>query len=420
MRCLTAGCLLLMLWASSPAEDWTAFRGSQGNGRSSQADTPIHWTATEGIAWSAPLPRGGNGSPIVVGNQVLVTSAEDDKGLTRSLLSFQADTGDLLWKRSVDFGREMPTHKTNPYAGSTPASDGKHIVVWHGSAGLYAYDMTGNEVWHRQLGDFKHMWGYGTSPVISGERVILHTGPGERVFVIAMDIGSGKELWRHEEPVDGTGERNSDGQYMGSWSTPVLIEQAGKVVAVCAMATRVCGFDVDSGDLLWYCEGLSGPKGDLAYSSPMIEGDTCVMIGGFSGPGFGFQIDGSGDITSEQRLWRNDKNPQNIGTGFLLDGYVYRVGAGPSVIDCLNAKTGEILWQHRAGTQAFWSSMVFNGKHAYATDQSGKTLVFKLSPQGYEEIAANPLGDRCNATPALAGGRVYIRTYTKLWCIEGN
>lgn len=103
-----------------------------------------------------------------------------------------------------------------------------------------------------------------------------------------------------------------------------------------------------------------------------------------------------------------------------MDGHVYRVGAGPSLIDCLNAKTGEVLWQHRAGSQAFWSSIVYNGKHAYATDQSGRTLVFKLSPQGYKEVAANPLADRCNATPALAGGRVYIRTYGKLWCIHGK
>ncbi len=96
-------------------------------------------------------------------------------------------------------------------------------------------------------GDCKHMWGYGSSPVIVGDRVILHTGPAERVFVPAFDVTSGEERWRHEEPLDGNGERNSDGNYMGSWSTPVLTESNGRAVAVCAIATRVCGFDVLTG-----------------------------------------------------------------------------------------------------------------------------------------------------------------------------
>ena len=401
------------------AEDFVSFRGSRGDGSSQETDAPVRWSADQGIAWSAALPQGGNGSPIVVGDQVFVTSAEDADGRTRSLLAFDAKTGDLNWKKSVQLGRKMPTHKTNPYAGSTPVSDGTHVVVWHGSAGLFAYDMQGTEIWSVELGDFKHMWGYGSSPVITGDRVILHTGPGERVFVLGIDLASGDEIWRHEEPVDGNGERNSNDNYMGSWSTPVLMDHHGKTIAVCALATRVCGFDVDTGDVAWFCEGIAGQRGDLAYSSPMIENDLCVMFGGFKGPAIAFPVRGSGDITSS-RLWRTtDRNPQNIGTGYLLDGYAYRLGAGPNTIDCLNAKTGEVVWQQRVASRPFWGSIVYNGKHAYATDQSGTTYVFQLSPDGYQEVAKNELGDTCNATPALAGGRIYIRTYQKLWCIDG-
>ena len=418
MRFFALACII----ATTPfamAEDWPAFRGPRGDGTSTETELPLRWSASKGIAWSAPLPSGGNGSPIVVGDLVFVTSAEDDDGLTRSLYAFDAGSGQQRWVKRVNFGREMPTHKTNPFAGSTPASDGKHVVVWHGSAGLFAYDMKGNEIWSRNFGEFKHMWGYGTSPVIVDDRVILHTGPGQKVYIIALDVESGNEIWRHEEPVDGNGERNSEDNYMGSWSTPVVVERDGKQIAVCAMATRVCGFDVASGKVIWYCEGLAGQRGDLAYSSPMIDGDLCVMIGGFKGPGFGFKLGGSGDITGD-RLWRKSGNPQNIGTGVLIDGHVYRVGAGPNTIDCLDAKTGEMAWQHRAGTKAFWSSIAYNGQHAYATNQAGKTYVFKLTPGRYVEVATNKLGDTCNATPALSGGRIYIRTYEKLWCIDGN
>jgi hypothetical protein len=398
------------------AEDWPGFRGPHGNGMTQASHHPTRWSDSENVLWSVNMPRPGNGSPIVVANKVFVASAEDEEGLRRSLLCFDASGGEPLWKQRVDYAHKMPTHKTNPYGGSTPASDGKTVVVWHGSAGLHAYSTKGDLLWSRALGEFRHMWGYGTSPVIVGERVVLHTGPGKQVFVAAFDLRSGEELWRHEEPVDGTGERNSAGHYMGSWATPVVIESSGRTLAVCSMATRVCGFDVETGDVVWFCEGLRGEQGDLAYSSPMIRGDRCVAIGGFRGPGLAFRIRGAGNLT-DQRLWTNDKNPQSIGTGLLLGGYVYRVGAGPSVLDCLDAKTGKVVWEDRAAGGTYWGSLVYDGELAMATDKDGSTIVFEPSPDGLQQVALNKLNDECNATPALAGDRVYLRTFKKLWCI---
>jgi outer membrane protein assembly factor BamB len=408
--------VLLSLTQLGYCADWPAFRGPDGNGITEPANYPTRWSGTENVVWSAPMPRPGNGSPIVVGDKVLVASAEDDAGRKRSLLCFDAATGRQLWNQSVACEEEMPTHKTNPYAGSTPASDGNTVVVWHATAGLHAYSLAGDHLWSRDLGEYRHMWGYGTSPVIVGDRVILHTGPGKQVFVISFDIGSGEELWRHEEPVDGSGERNSDGNYMGSWATPVAVESDGRQLVVCSMATRVCGFDVSTGKLVWYCEGLHGERGDLAYSSPMIVDDVCVAIGGFSGPGLAFRMKGTGNIT-DQRIWTNARNPQNIGTGLNLDGYVYRVGAGPSMIDCLDAKTGELVWQDRAANGIYWGSLVYDGKLAMATDQDGATIIFEPSPDGLKQVALNQLKDHCNGTPALAEGRIYIRTAKKLWCI---
>lgn len=420
MKALLGCCFLIVITATLHAEDWSSFRGPRGNGITSTSTAPTNWDSEFGVRWSVALPKGGNGSPIVAAGRVFVTSAEDDEGHQRSHYCFDAESGTQVWKQTVVLAKKMPTHKTNPYGGSTPASDGRHVVVWHGTAGLFAYDVDGHELWSADLGEFRHMWGYGSSPVIAGDRVILHTGPGKRVFVAAFDLSSGRELWRHEEPVDGDGERNRDGQYMGSWSTPVLIESKGKRVAVCALATRVCGFDVDSGELLWFCEGLSGERGDLAYSSPLIEGDLCVMMGGFKGPAMGFRIGSGGDITSSNRLWRDTQNPQSIGTGLLIDGYVYRVGAGPNLIECLEAKTGDIVWQQRTGSKAYWGSIAFDGRRAYVTDQGGTTVIFEPSPEGFREIASNSLSDTCNATPALAGDRIFIRTYGKLWCVDGK
>ncbi len=413
--CVTCFSILLFPTADVTAGDWSQFRGPQADGVASSGDYPTDWSDIENVRWSVALPQPGNGSPIVVDGNVFVCSAEDSKGLARSLICFDADNGHQRWSRTVTLAEEMPTHKTNPYAGSTPACDGSRVVVWHATGGLHAYGMNGDPLWSRDLGEFRHMWGYGSSPVIVGDRVILNSGPGKQVFVAAFDVKSGKTLWRHDEAVPGDGERNAEGKYMGTWSTPVPIERDGRQLAIVAMHQRILALDVETGDVVWFFR-VTSDRGDLAYSSPMIESDLCVFNAGFKGPTMAFEMNGRGDITENQR-WRVEGNPQSIGTGILRDGFVYRVGAGPNLIDCLDAKTGKTVWQER-NKAAFWGSVAVAGQTAYATDQSGTTIVFRLSPDEFTPIAECPLNDSSNATPALAGGRVYLRTNRKLWCVE--
>jgi len=394
--------------------DWPAFRGKAGDGTTEETNYPTEWSRSENIKWKVKLPTPANGSPIVSNGRVFLTCAADE-GRKRSLLCFDRKNGEELWVRTVDFDKKMPTHKTNPYAGSTPAADGKRVVVWHSSAGLYCYDFAGNEIWKRDLGEFKHIWGYGSSPVIYKDRVILHTGPGKRIFLTAIQLDSGKTIWETEEPHQGNGEEREDGKWMGSWSTPVLATVNGKDIFVCTLPTRVNGYDPDSGDIIWSCDGIRGPKGDLAYSSPLVRDGFCVATGGYSGPAIGFRVAGSGNITDSQRRWRIERNPQSIGSGVFLGKYVYRPNAGPGTIQCLNAFTGEQLWQARSGTN--WGSIVAAGDTLYVTNQGGTTNVFKANPAKFELIAENKLGETCNSTPALSDGEIFIRTHKHLYCI---
>jgi outer membrane protein assembly factor BamB len=411
--------LLVLLWAPHlQAADWPAFRGPTGDGIAVDDTAPAQWNATENVKWKVPLPQPGNGSPIVSGERVFVASAEDARGHKRSLLCFDRGTGKLLWTKTVAFDRDDPTHETNPYGGTTPAADGERVVVWHGSAGLYCDDFEGRELWHHNLGEFTHMWGYGTSPVIQRDRVILHTGPGRRVFVAAFELASGKELWRQEEPIEGDGQHRPDKAYMGSWATPLVIEHEGRMQAICALPTRVVSYDCESGDILWFCRGLRGPKGDLSYSSPVVSGDLCVAVGGFNGPALGFKLGGSGDITAQATLWRKEQTPQSIGSGVIVDGYFYRPNAGPGTIDCLDPATGEILWSERTGT--FWGSLVHVAGRCYVTAQDGTTFVFTPSPKKFELIAKNPLGEASNATPAVSNGELFLRGQKHLYCIGGQ
>lgn len=398
------------------AGDWTAFRGPAGNGISTETNLPVTWSKDQNIQWKVKLPAPGNSSPIVSGGRVFLALAQDE-GRKRSLYCFDRTDGKELWVRTVNFDKVLPTHQTNQYAGSTPAADGQHVVVWHASAGLFCYDLDGNELWSRDLGEFRHMWGYGTSPVIYNDRVILHTGPGKRIFVAALDLSSGKTLWETDEPYQGDGDRNELGNYMGSWATPVIANVDGKDNIICSLPTRVVGYDPDTGEIVWWCEGLRGNKGDLAYSSPIICGDICVAVGGFGGPSIGFKLGGTGNITETNRLWRLPTNPQSIGTGVYIGGHVYRPNASRGTIDCIEPATGKIVWTNQPGGAQYWGSMILADGRLYATNQDGATTILKPNPIEYEEIAVNQLKEEGNSTPAFSNGQIFLRTFENLYCI---
>ena len=319
----------------------------------------------------------------------------------------------------------MPTHKTNPHCSSTPAADPstKRVVVWHGSAGLFCYDFEGNQIWERQLGEFRHMWGYASSPVIHRGTVLLHCGPGERVFLTAIDLKSGDTIWETVEKLDGgDAERSKEGHYRGSWSTPVVRRvggASGRETVICSMPTRVVGLDFKTGDLVWYCDGLKGSRGELAYTSPVFgDEDICLSVGGFNGPAILFRAGETGNITKGRRIQRFEKNPQSIGSGIFHDGYFYVPGAGPANIRCINPNTGEdARWTDPAGGKPFWGSIVLAGKRAYVVNQAGTTIVFEPSPGSFKQVAANDLGEPCNTTPAISGGQVFLRTDKALYCI---
>jgi outer membrane protein assembly factor BamB len=403
---------------SLPAVNWPAFRGANGDGVSTESKVPLVWTNKQNVKWKTALPKLANGSPIVSNDCVFVTSAEDDDGRQRSLYCFDRETGQVKWKRTVACAEKMPTHKTNPYCGSTPVADGERVVVWHGSAGLYCYDFSGEELWSLDLGRFEHIWGYGTSPILYKDRVIMNCGPGERFLVTAIDLGTGETVWEADEPHKGNGSAREDGKYMGSWCTPIVANIDGQDQLLIAMPTRLVAYDPADGEIVWFCEGIRGPKGDLAYSSPIIAGNTCVAIGGFNGPAIGVSLSRArGDITEQARLWRRDSSPQNIGSGIHHEGYVYRPNAGPGTIECMDPRTGEILWKDRAAGANHWGSIVFVAGHALVTNQDGVTVVFRPSPKNFELVAKNPLGEPSNSTPAISDGEIFIRTFDHLFCI---
>lgn len=405
----------LMVFAASAA-DWPMFRGAEGNGISAEKDVPLVWSSDKNVKWKFKLSAPGNGSPVVSNGRVFLVSA-DKEGTKRSLLCLDRQTGKLLWEQTVSFDQVSATHKTNPFGSSTPAADGEKVVVWHSSVGLYCYDFSGKELWKRNLGEFEHMWGYGSSPILRDGKLFLHCAPGARVFMTAIDLETGKTLWETDEPQKGNGERNENNKYMGSWSTPVFAKVDGAEQIICSMATRVNAYDPESGKIIWSCDGLSGKKGDLAYASPVIAGDVCVGMAGFGGPAIGIKLGGKGNITDENRLWRVEKSPQRIGSGVFVDGYIYLANAGANTFQCIDPKSGEVLWEERSGGPAHWGSMVYAGGHIFVTNQTGTTFVLNPDPDKLQVVGKNTIDERSNSTPAVSAGQIFLRTFENVYCI---
>jgi outer membrane protein assembly factor BamB len=405
--------ILIGVAASALADDWPAFRGPGGNGVAQEDKAPLHWGPGQNVRWKVSLPGPGNSSPIVSGGRVFITCAENE-GKKRNVYCFDRRTGGKLWVRTVEFPTVEPTHRSNPYCASTPVTDGSRVIVWHGSAGLFCYDFDGKELWKNDLGETRHDWGYASSPILHRGKVILNFGPGSRTFLAALALKDGKLLWKHDEP---GGLDATDKRMVGSWSTPIVIKVDGKDQILCSMPTRVIACDPETGSLLWWCGGLATEKVDLVYASPVVSGEVGVAFTGWiNGPTIGFKLGGSGDVTASNRLWL-EKQTQRIGSVVVVDGRLFIVNAGPGTAQCMECQTGKVLWTERLDGGESWGSVVMAAGRLYVTSRRGVTTVFRPDPEKLDVLAMNDLGEPSNATPAISGGQIFLRTDQHLYCI---
>lgn len=407
--------VLLVAGIQARGGEWPAFRGPDGNGiastRADERGVPRHWGPEQNIKWKTPLPAPGNSSPIVSAGRVFLTCATDE-GKNRGLYCYDRKTGKLLWSQIVPFAEPDPTHGTNPYCGSSPVADGKRVVVWHGSAGLYCYDYEGKKLWSRDLGMFKHIWGYGSSPVFYGEKIILNCGPGERTFVTAIDANNGQTIWQQDEPGGASGEAGPT-EWLGSWSTPVITRVNDRAQILVSLPFHVNAYDPSDGKILWTCDGLD----KLVYTSPVISDGLAVAMGGYHGPAIGFKLGGSGNVTESNRLWQvTAKNPQRIGTGIPIGKNLYMVNE-QFIAQCIDMETGTERWQARMPEGVIWASSVLAGDMLYVTNQKGTTIVFHPNPERFELFAENKLDEPSNSTLAVSDGQFFLRTFRSLFCI---
>jgi outer membrane protein assembly factor BamB len=402
----------LLYCTAASAADWPAWRGPDGQGHSTEKDLPLKWGPSENVHWKIALPDEGNSTPIVCKDRIFLTQATD-KGTRRSLWCLSRSDGKRLWQKDVEYKDKESTHNTNPYCSASPVTDGERVVVSHGSAGMYCYDFDGNEKWKYDTGKMEHIWGNASSPILHGDLAILWCGPGERQFLLAVNKKTGEKVWQYDE-AGGKSGTGGGSDWIGSWSTPIVVKVGDHDELILSMPLKLRGFDPKTGKELWWCDGL----GKLVYTSPLYADGIVVAMSGYGGPALAVKLGGSGDITKD-RLWHHTKgNPQRVGSGVIVGEHVY-ILSEPGLAQCFELKTGKEVWgSQRAGSRS-WGSMVAAGARLYVTNQDGTTYVFTANPK-YEEPAVNKLGEHVNASIAVADGELYIRTYKNLWCIKGN
>lgn len=415
--------------------DWSEFRGAGGAGTSSEAGLPDHWDASTNLLWKRKLPGEGASSPIIFGDRVYVTCYSGGPGkLVRHLVCADRKEGNVLWTKDLatdtpeaSYTGQMTQHG---YASNTPATDGKRIYAFLGTAGVYAFDLEGKELWKHGVGKGTDQWGSGSSVRLFGDLVIVNAAI-ESSKVFALDPETGEEKWTF-----GVSRR--------SWSTPAVIETGGRKELVVSSEGRVSGLDT-GGKELWHCRGLEG------YICPsVISHDGVAFVTG-GGPRSMTQMavrcGGSGDVTATHVLWR-ERGGANVPTPVAYKGHLFGVVDRGGVAFCLDAETGKPDYQQRlqarlepsvqpvafqpprgrrgmgrggfgGGGLSFYASAVAADDKIYIPSRTSGVFVIAANAE-FKLLACNKFaGDesRFDGTPAISDGQIFLRSNEYLYCV---
>lgn len=378
----------------APAGDWPWWRGPHRNGvAESEKPAPIEWSETKNVAWKTAVPGRGHSSPTVVGNRVLLATA-DEQAQVQSIVCFDRKKGTQLWKRDVNSGG-LPTriHAKNTHATPTIASDGKRLYasfLHHDAIEVVALDLKGKPVWKQSAGKFvpnEYKNGYAASPLLYGNLVIVAGDyDGGDSFLIAFDRAKGKKVWQTPRPA------------RINYASPVAARVAGRDQVLLSGCDMVAGYDPRDGKQLWKAEATT-----MATAGTMVwDNDLVYASGGFPDSETAcIRADGSGEV-----VWRN--NQKCYETSLLVhDGHVYAIN-NSGIAYCWNAQTGEERWHERLTAPISASPVLANG-NIYAINEQGKAWVYRATPDKFDLVAENQLGSETFATPVICGGEIFLR-----------
>ncbi len=423
---------------------WPQWRGPAFNGTAPQGSAPTTWSETENVKWKFKIPGKGSASPIVWEDQVFIlTAIESAKpdaaqatpppavepppagdqprrggGGGRSekpttpvqfvIISLDRKTGKPLWQKTAR--EQVPHeghHRDHGFASGSPVTDGEHVFAHFGSFGLFCYDMKGNLVWEKDLGDMqtRNSFGEGTSPALHGSTIVVNWDHEGEDFIVALDKKTGKEIWRQkrDEPT--------------TWSTPLVVEHGGKAQVVVAATNKIRSYDLATGAPIWECGGMTLN----VVPTPIAEGGRLYAISGFRGAALlAIQLGRTGDLTGTDAIaWQHGKATPYVPSPLLVNGRLCFYSGNTGILSCFDAATGKPLIEAQrieALLGGVYASPVSADGRIYLVGRDGKTVVIKQADK-IEILATNKLDDRIDASPAIVGKNIFLRGHQSLYCI---
>lgn len=433
--------LLAISLTAARAQNWPQFRGPGATGVAEGPGKPAKWDASTSlnVRWKVPIPGLAHSSPVVWDDKIFVATAvtsgkdetrfglygdvapvKNDPKHTWKVYAIDKSNGTILWERTAYEGvPKVKRHPKSTHADSTPATDGRYLIVNFGSHGLYAYDLEGNLQWKQDLGvldagwfyDPDYQWEYGSSPIIYKDLVIVQADIQKNSFIAAYDIKTGKERWKTPR------------EELPSWGSPtVYLGKRDELITSGPKAIR--SYDPATGKELWKL----GPMSEITTPTPFVAHDLIFVTSGYAPiqPIYAIRPGGSGDLTlkdgqesSEFIAWSKKRGGPYMPTPIVYGELLYTC-SNQGVLAAYNAKTGERVYQERLGGTggAFTASPVASDGKIYFSSEDGDVFVVKAGPK-YELLAKNSVGEVMMATPAISDGLVIVRTVSHLFAF-GN
>lgn len=401
--------------------DWTTWRGPSNAGLAPDAQPPLKWSGQQNIKWKTKIPGYGYSTPIILKDRIyLLTAIETGPGaggprgapnptVTHewAVVALERATGKIAWQKTAR--RQVPHeghHPTNSFASSSPTTDGERLYVSFGSRGLYCYDLQGNLIWEKDLGDMKTRMGFGegASPALAGDMLIMPWDQEENSFVVGLNKKTGEEVWRQSR------------QERSSWSTPLIVEVGGRQQAIIPASRATRSYDAKTGEVIWEAAGLTGN----VIPMPVIGHDMAYVMSGFQGYSIqAIKLSSKGDISGTDNIaWHVRRSAPYVASPVLSGDRLYMGKSTDAFLSCLNAKTGEVHYQDQRleGLNGLYSSPIAANGYLYVTGRNGTTLVLKDGPK-YEVVSSNVLGEEVDASLVMLGKELFLRGHEHLYCI---
>ena len=405
------------LWSvSAAASYWPGFRGPTGQGVAEHAQVPVEW-GPSAVQWKTALPVVGWSSPVIHGDRVFVSGTSED-GTECRIVAVDRSSGAGVWNTQVFTQEVRRKEKKNSFATPTPVTDGERVYAYFGSGGAAAVDAaTGAVRWTNRDVDFYSQHGLGASPILHGDLLIMPFDgssigpdrslgwqkPWDQSLIVALDRRTGTRVW--------TAKR---GLSRIAHVTPLVVTVNGRRELVSPAGDVIQGFDPDTGELLWTVRS----RGEGVVPSVVEAEGLVVTVSGFEDPTIrAVRPGGRGDVTDSHLLWEQKRTVPMIPSFVPHRGLLFGVKENGLAI-CLDAKTGEMVWQERLeGTYS--ASPVVAGGRVYFLSEEGRTTVIEAG-RTFSALAHTTLDGEFQASPAVAPGQLVRRSWTHLYAVGGR